>query len=124
MQYFKQYAHDCKIYTIYSISGKDDRGFIIYEKKITNFHLVYKVKHFYNILLQQRTFRNEDFTFFENNVVKSYVHECQIKGFLHNVESLKTHLVQHANQNLFENEKQTQVFQMFFPYLDSNMKNE
>jgi len=51
MQYFKQYAHDCKIYTIYSISGKDDRGFIIYEKKITNFHLVYKVKHFYNILL-------------------------------------------------------------------------
>jgi hypothetical protein len=34
MQYFKQYAHDCKIYSIYIIFGKNDIGFIIYEKKL------------------------------------------------------------------------------------------
>jgi hypothetical protein len=49
------------------------------------------------------------------------------KGFLHNVESLKTYLIQYANQNLFENEKHIQHFQMFsekYSYLDSNMNNE
>ncbi len=49
------------------------------------------------------------------------------RGFLHNVESLQTYLIQYANQILFENEKQTQKFQMFlekYPYLDSNMNNE
>jgi len=42
MQYFKQYAHDCKIYSTCNIFGKDDLGFTIYEKKklirFTNFH--------------------------------------------------------------------------------------
>jgi hypothetical protein len=36
-------------------------------------------------------------------------------------------LIQYANQNLFENEKQTQFFKMFFfknPNLNSNMNNE
>jgi len=33
MQYFKQYARDHKIYSTYNIFGKEDLGFIIYEKK-------------------------------------------------------------------------------------------
>jgi len=85
------------------------------------------VKHFYNILLQKITFCNEKKLFFENNTKKSYVCECQIRGFLHNVELLQTYLIQYASLNLFENEKQTQFFQMFlekYPYLDSNMNNE
>jgi hypothetical protein len=53
-------------------------------------------------------------TYFQNNIEKSYVRECQIRGFLHNVELLQTYLIQYANQNVFENEKQTQLFQMFF----------
>ncbi len=53
-------------------------------------------------------------TYFQNSIEKSYVRECQIRGFLHNVELLQTYLIQYANQNVFENEKQTQLFQMFF----------
>jgi hypothetical protein len=49
-----------------------------------------------------------------NNTKKSYVHECQIMGFLYNVELLQTYLIQYANQNLFENEKQTQLAQKHF----------
>ncbi len=52
--------------------------------------------------------------FFQNSIEKSYVCECQIRNFLHNVELLQTYLIQYANQNLFENEKQTQFFKMFF----------
>jgi hypothetical protein len=52
--------------------------------------------------------------YFQKNIEKSYVCECEIRGFLHNVELLQTYLIQYANQNLFENEKQTQLFQMFF----------
>jgi len=76
--------------------------------------------------LQKITFHNEEKIYFENNNEKSYVRECQIKEFLHNVESLQTYFIQYANQNLFENEKQTQLFQMFvekFPCLDSYMNN-
>jgi hypothetical protein len=65
--------------------------------------------------------------FFQNSIEKSYVCECQIRNFLHNVELLQTYLIQYANQNLFENEKQTQFFKMFFfknPNLNSNMNNE
>jgi hypothetical protein len=51
---------------------------------------------------------------FQNSIKKSYVRECQIRGFLHNVELLQTYLIQYENQNLFENEKQTQLFQIFF----------
>jgi hypothetical protein len=50
-----------------------------------------------------------------------------MKGFLHNVESLQTYLIQYANRNLFKTKKQIQLFQMFlekYPYLDSNMINE
>jgi hypothetical protein len=49
---------------------------------------------------------------FQNSIEKSYVRECQIRGFLDNVELLQTYLIQYANQNLFENEKQTQPFQI------------
>jgi len=51
------------------------------------------------------------YIFSENNTKNSFVHECQMKGFLHNVESLQTYLIQYANRNLFENEKQIQFFQ-------------
>jgi len=53
---------------------------------------------------------NEKNIFSENNTKNSYVHECQMKGFLHNVESLQTYLIQYANQNLFENEKKFNFF--------------
>ncbi len=82
------------------------------------------MKHFLIIFYCKKTFCNEKYIFFENDTKNSYVHECQMKGFLHNVESLQTYLIQYANQNLFENEKQTQLFQMFlekYPYLDSNI---
>jgi hypothetical protein len=49
---------------------------------------------------------------FQNSIEKSYVRECQIRGFLHNVELLQTYLIQYENQNLFENKKQTQLFQI------------
>jgi hypothetical protein len=39
--------------------------------------------------------------------------ECQIKGFLHNIESSYAYLMQYANHNLFENEIQTQLVEMF-----------
>jgi predicted metal-dependent hydrolase len=64
---------------------------------------------------------------FQNSIEKSYVRECQIRGFLDNVELLQTYLIQYANQNLFENEKQTQPFQIkkyIYPNLNSNMNNE
>jgi hypothetical protein len=109
MQYCKQYAHDHELYSTYNIFGKDYLGFIIYEKKLirfTNFHLVYNSEAiFYNILLQKITFCNEKNMFSENNIEKSYVRECQIREFLHNVESLQTYLIQYENQNLFENKK-------------------
>jgi len=49
----------------------------------------------------------------QKSIEKSYVRECQIRGFLHNVELLQTYLIQYANQNLFENEKQTHLFQIY-----------
>jgi len=67
---------------------------------------------FNNILLQKKHFVMI-FFFFENNTKNSYVDECQMKGLLHNVESLQTYLIQYANWNLFENEKHIQLFQMF-----------
>jgi len=75
--------------------------------------------------LQKITFRNKKN--FEKNIEKSYVCEYQIRGFLHNVESLKTYSIQYANQKKIENEKHIQLFQFFwekYPYLDSNMNNE
>jgi hypothetical protein len=51
---------------------------------------------------------------FQNSIEKSYVRECQIRGFLDNVELLQTYLIQYANQNLFENEIETQLVQKHF----------
>lgn len=65
--------------------------------------------------------------YFQNSIEKSYVRECQIRGFLHNVELSQTYLIHYANQNLFENGKQTQLFQIkknIYPNLNSNMNNE
>jgi hypothetical protein len=97
------------------IFGKDDLGFIIYENKklikFTNFHHVYNSEaFFYNTILQKNNFVINKIKF-QNSIEKSYVHECQIRGFLHNVELLQTYLIQYTNQNLFGNEKQTQLFQ-------------
>jgi hypothetical protein len=51
MQYFKQYTHDSKIYSIYNTFEKDDIGFIIYENekliRFTNFHPVYNSEAFF-----------------------------------------------------------------------------
>jgi len=69
--------------------------------------------------------KEKDF-FLKNNHEHFYVHECQIKGLLWNIESLQTYLIQYANQNLFE--KQTQFIKMFlekYPwYLEPNMNND
>jgi hypothetical protein len=96
--------------------------------RFTNFHLVYNNETFFcNILLQKLTFCNEENIYFENNTKMLYVHEFQIKGLLHNIESLQTYLIQYANRNLFGNEKQIQLFQKNlekYLYLDSNMNNE
>jgi len=53
MQYFKQYAHDHKIYPTFF--GKNDIGFIIYENKniirVKNFHPMYNNEAFlYNFI--------------------------------------------------------------------------
>ncbi len=55
----------------------------------------------------------------------SYVCECQIKRLIHNIDSLNIYLMQYANQNLLENEKCTQLIQMFwekYPNLDPKFK--
>jgi hypothetical protein len=46
------------------------------------------MKLFFNILLQEVSFHDEKYLFSKNNIELLYVHECQIRGFLHNVESL------------------------------------
>jgi hypothetical protein len=46
------------------------------------------MKLFFNILLQEVYFHDEKDLFSKNNIELLYVHECQIRGFLHNVESL------------------------------------
>ncbi len=64
---------------------------------------------------------------FENNFEFSYLQECQFKGILQHHETLQTYLLQYANRNLFENEKKTQVFELFwekYPYLHLTLKIE
>jgi hypothetical protein len=59
----------------------------------------------------------------KSDVQLSYVHECRIRGFFYNIDSLHVYLMQYVNRNLFENEKQTQLFQMLlekYPYLNPN----
>jgi hypothetical protein len=66
-------------------------------------------------------------TYSENNIELLYVREFQIRGFLHNIESSYAYLMQYANHNLFENEKKTQLVEMFlekYPYVHPNLNNE
>ncbi len=96
MQYFKQCKHDCKLYLTYQHFEKDDIGFIICENKklvqFTDFHLVYNSNgFFFNILLQKNHFVIKNY-FSKNNVQFSYIHECQIKGFFYNIESLHIYI--------------------------------
>jgi hypothetical protein len=53
----------------------------------------------------------------------SYVRECQIKRLFHNIDSLNIYLMQYANQILLENEKCTQLTQMFWEKYP-NFKND
>lgn len=49
------------------------------------------------------------------------------KRIFYNIDSLNMYLMQYANENLFENEKQTKFFEMFlqkYPYLNLNLKDE
>ncbi len=49
------------------------------------------------------------------------MHECQIQGLLPNLESLERFLHQYVTQNLFDNEKQTQLYKKtlkLHPYLN------
>jgi len=108
---FKQYAHDCKLYLNCSHVGKNILGFIIYENKklmqFANFHPMYNIKaFFFNIVLHWKYFfRDAKDLFSKNNMELSYVRECRIKRFLHNIESSYPYLMQYATHNLFENEK-------------------
>jgi uncharacterized protein (DUF2461 family) len=52
------------------------------------------MKFFFNILLQEVSFHDEKDLFLKNNNELLYVHECQIRRFLHNIESLHACLMQ------------------------------
>jgi len=63
----------------------------------------------------------------KNNFEFLYVRECQLKGVLQHNGDLQTYLLQYANRMFFENEKQTQLFELFwekYPYLHSTLKVE
>ncbi len=105
-------------------------GFIIYENKklvkFTYFHLVYNSEgFFFNISLQKILFHIENYLFSKSNAQFSYGGECQIRGLFYNIHSLHVYLTEYVNWNLFENEKQTQLFQNIlekYPYLNPNWK--
>jgi len=83
--------------------------------------------NFKKTFIANKYFYNEDKLYILYYYYYYYVDECQIIGFLYNVELLQTYLIQYGNQNLFENEIQTQLVQKHLEkhlYLYSNMKNE
>jgi hypothetical protein len=100
-------VHYCKLYFNCSHVGKKILGFIIYENKklmqFENFHPTYNSKAFFSIFYYTRSifFHDAKDLFSENNIELS--RECQIRGFLHNIESSYAYLMQYANPNLFEN---------------------
>jgi hypothetical protein len=76
---------------------------------------------FYNVLLQKIPFCDEKKLLSNCNIHQSYVYECQIQNLLPNLESLHNFLHHYTTQNLFKNEKQTQLFNKMLelhPYLD------
>jgi hypothetical protein len=73
------------------------------------------------VLLQKIPFRDEKNLLSNCNIHQSYVYECQIWNWLPNLESLHNFFNQYATLSLFENEKQTQLFNKILelhPYLD------
>ncbi len=63
----------------------------------------------------------------KNNFEFSYLQECQLKGNLQHHEIVQTYLLQYTNRISFENEKQTQLFELFWEkylYLHSTLKIE
>jgi hypothetical protein len=106
--------------------GKDALCFIVYKNenlvRFTNFHPTHNSEgFFYNVLLQKIPFHYEKNLNSNSNIHQSYVYECQIQNRLPNLESLHNFLHQYVTQNLFENEKQTQLFNKMLelhPYLD------
>jgi hypothetical protein len=73
------------------------------------------------VLLQKLPFCDEKNLLSNRNIHQSYVYERQIQNLLPNLESLHNFLHHYATRNLFENEKQTQLFNKMLelhPYLD------
>jgi hypothetical protein len=69
---------------------------------------------FFNILLQIILFRNEKDLLSENNLELSYVQECYLWIILQDPKDLQTYLMHDTNKKLFENERQRQLYEMFY----------
>ncbi len=106
--------------------GKNVLCFIVYNNeklvRFTNFHPIHNSEgFFYNVLLQKIPFHDEKNLLSNCNIHQSYVYECQIQNWLPNLESLHKFLQQYVTLNIFEDEKQTQLFNKMLelhPYLD------
>jgi hypothetical protein len=66
---------------------------------------------FYNILLQNTSFQNENELLSTSNFEKHYVHECYICQFLPSLDNLQTYLMKYTHLNLMDTKKQTQLLE-------------
>jgi hypothetical protein len=109
-EYFQKYELNKMIHPSFEKYGKVSLSFIVYKNEklviFIDFHLIHNSEgSFYNMLLQKKSFRDENNLLSKHDIHQSYVHECQIQGLLPNLESLQNFLHQYATQNIFIDEK-------------------
>jgi hypothetical protein len=119
--YFNKYERDCMTRGRTAAIARDNLGYLVYTNnkftRFTDFHPTYSLKgFFFNIMLQNISFRDEKELLSNQNIERSYVYKCHIRGLLPNLDILQENLLKYVPRNLIETEKRAQLLN--YSYLD------